>query len=278
MHDVNREALSLFLRAALMGMARDVRMEPFLLAQMLGWQVCDFHHLWLDALANNTRTLLLAPRGHGKSTICAQVFALWKTLNRPGARILIVSSTQRAAELIIRRLAAVAAQHRGFQTLLGRARVRTRGSELVIRPRHARDDAIITAAGTNSSLTRRHFDVIIADDLVDQENSCCSTQRKKLRAWFDEMLTPCIANGGELHVTGTRYHDADLYGEILRRGRCRDGAFCIQVDKALQGGRPLWPGRFSVARLNRIRMQIGRARFECQYQNNPLPHTSRSTL
>lgn len=64
---------------------------------ILGWIVKPFHEEWLEALANEKRLILLAPRSHGKTTVTI-AYTIWKIVTNPDIRILILTVKQDKAE------------------------------------------------------------------------------------------------------------------------------------------------------------------------------------
>ena len=197
--------------------AAALRRDPAVVAETIGYSVQPFHREWLQFQQDNPRTLLLAPRGHGKSSIAGIAFAIWKILRQPDVRILIASNTHDQARVFLREIrnhlecAAITA-------LFGKLRdSRWNDTELIVRRGRIMKEATLTAAGANGSVVGRHFDVIIGDDIVDEENSWCEPQRAKLINWFHKVLFPCLEPGGEIHLIGTRYHEADLYGSIIQK-------------------------------------------------------------
>ncbi|MFO7968326.1 MAG: hypothetical protein R6U44_12075, partial [Archaeoglobaceae archaeon] len=72
--------------------------HPANLAKYLGYEVAWHHQSILDHMINYKKTLDLAPRGHGKSTVGTVIYCLWKVLINPNVRILIVSNTDRQAK------------------------------------------------------------------------------------------------------------------------------------------------------------------------------------
>jgi predicted phage terminase large subunit-like protein len=111
----------------------------------------------------------------------------------------------------------------------------------------------------------RHFDVIILDDIVDEENARTGPQRDKLRSWFYTTLMPTLEPDGKLLILGTRYHLRDLYG-YLAQGPMRDDF--VRYRALDERGEPLWPGKFSTEFLNRAREEAGPIIFNAQYQND----------
>ena len=114
-------------------------------------------------------------------------------------------------------------------------------------------------------MVSRHYDCILADDLIDEENSRTEGQREKTREWFWRSLMPTLEPHGRIHVLGTRYHFADLYGVLIEG----DFAACHQVVKALpDDGTTPWPEKFTVEWLEDRRRSMGTLLFNSQYQND----------
>jgi hypothetical protein len=69
--------------------------------------------------------------------------------------------------------------------------------------------------GVGGPIISKHYDVIILDDIIDEENARTEEQREKMRVWYYKSLLPCLEPYGEIHILGTRYHPYDLYHELL---------------------------------------------------------------
>ena len=203
---------------------------------------------------------MLAPRGHGKSTVANIFYSLGLVEQNPNIRILIISNTSQQAEMF---LGAVSNSLVG----LNRKGHKWTRQEIVVntRTKNAKESTI-TAMGVRGSVIGRHYDVIICDDIVDNRNSATKAQREKLREWFYVALMPCLEPDGKFHVIGTRWHPDDLYSELMI-----GGMFRYVLDTAiLQNGKDvLWPEKFSLKKLDEIRRRMGTRLFNCQYQNNP---------
>jgi predicted phage terminase large subunit-like protein len=138
--------------------------------------------------------------------------------------------------------------------------------ELNVRPRKTRaKESTISCVGVGGPVVSRHYDCILADDLIDEENSRTEGQRQKVHDWFWRSLMPTLEPHGRIHVLGTRYHFADLYGVLIEG----DFAACHQVVKALpEDGDTPWPEKFSVEWLEDRRRSMGTLLFNSQYQND----------
>ena len=250
----------------------ELRGDPAEVARVLGYDVRPFHGEWLEFQRVWRKSLLLAPRGHGKSTVAGVAFVLWKVLVNPDVRVLVVSNTHEQARVFLREIRGQVEGCGVLRGVFGDLRgSRWSEGELVVRRGRIAKEGTVTACGANGLVVGRHFDVIVADDVVDEENSWCENQRGKLLTWFNKSLFPCLEPGGELHVIGTRYHGGDLYGEILRRAeRVGEGdGWGVRLDVAVGDGGALWPERFSLGRLDEVRGEMGEVAFACQFMNDP---------
>ena len=72
----------------------------FFVTNVLGYELRPFHARWFSLQNVNRQTMILAPRGHGKSTICTVAYSLWKVLRNADTRILIVSNTAAQADAL----------------------------------------------------------------------------------------------------------------------------------------------------------------------------------
>lgn len=76
-------------------------------------------------------------------------------------------------------------------------------------------EATVTAMGVGGPIISKHYDTIILDDIIDEENARTQEQREKMRVWYYKSLLPCLEPEGEIHILGTRYHPYDLYHTLL---------------------------------------------------------------
>jgi len=238
--------------------------------EVLGLKLEWFHREWLAFYLESRQSLILAPRGHGKSTICTVAYPLWRLLRDPELRILIVSNTQAQAQSFLREIKS---------HLESNFRVREKFGDMAGKPwsedqvnlclrRRAAKETNLTAMGVFGPIISRHYDIIILDDVVDEENASSPRQRDRLWNWFYKTLMPCLEPGGELRVIGTRYHFLDLYGRLAER-EFKD---LHRVYRAIETNRgeekALWEEKFPLELLKEKRRDAGTAIFNSQYQND----------
>jgi phage terminase large subunit-like protein len=131
-------------------------------------------------------------------------------------------------------------------------------------------EASVTCVGVESAVVSKHYDVILSDDLVDEDNARTKHMREKTRVFYYQTLDPTLMppdpkrpHVGEHHRLGTRYHFADLYGH-LSSNELKDST---QVIPALdKKNRSPWPEKYSPAWFLEKKKKSGTIIFNAQYQ------------
>jgi hypothetical protein len=113
--------------------------------------------------------------------------------------------------------------------------------------------------------TSKHFQLMIYDDVVTRESVNTPEQiQKTTEAW--ELSDNLGTMGGRKWIIGTRYHYADTYAEIIKRGAATARIYPATHDGTMDGRPVLFPpGEWA----RRIRDQ-GEATVACQLLANPL--------
>jgi predicted phage terminase large subunit-like protein len=236
---------------------------------VLGYEMRGFHQRMVDYQSGATDSALqLAPRGFGKSTVLTIARCVFEILLDPNIRILIASNTQLQAEVFLREVKFHLSHNERLIDTFGRfaGEEKWTDREINVAPRtSSAKEATVTAVGVGGPVASRHYDLIICDDIVDEENSRTEGQREKTRTWYYKTLLPCLEPHGRLFIVGTRYHYLDLYGSLIKN----ELADRHQVIRAIDpDGSTPWPEKFSLDWLEERRRQMGSAIFATQYQND----------
>jgi len=256
-----------------------------------GYTLEPFHEEWIEFTGRRRFSLILAPRGFAKSAILTEAYALWLLARNPDTRILIVGATHNKAVAFLRAIRLHIEHHKllciVFPELCRPAREeKTRkwnDAEIDVAGKSsASKGTSITARGIGGDIISKHYDVILADDLVEESNARMSEQREKLMTWFYTSLLPTLEPDGELRIIGTRYHYMDLYGKLIGTDD-EPGAFYEShlISQAItDSGESLWPLRFPLTdedaarlegkpkSLHAIKEESGSIIFNAQYQND----------
>ncbi len=179
--------------------------------------------------------ILLVPRDCWKTSIGSMAFPLWMTLRafyldgNPGYRCLIDSSTTRLSAFVLGAIKSKIQHEESFKEIFGtlydRKGDRQEGLSLKFRVNAAVGvkEPNFVPSGVNAAKTGLHFELMVLDDLVTKENARTVEQRQKV--WDHYRMMQAIlesnADGKDtmVLVTGTRYHDDDIYGRLIKQDK-----------------------------------------------------------
>lgn len=178
---------------------------------------------------------MLVPRDCWKTSIGSQAFPLWMVLRayfldgNPGYRCLIDSSTTRLSSFALGWIKSKIQYEESFKETFGelyqRQGDRQEGLSLKFRVNAAVGvkEPNFIPSGVNAAKTGLHFELMVMDDLVTKENSRTVEQRQKVWDHYRMMHAILESNGGGTDtmvlVTGTRYHDDDMYGRLIKQDK-----------------------------------------------------------
>ena len=215
------------------------------------------------------------PRGHLKSHIITKGWSLQQILRNPNIRILIVNATEDNAVKFLRSMQRYIGKGSLLEKVYGRfeSGVWNQNEFIVNQRTEILDAPTVMGAGLQKTLTSQHYDVIIADDLVEPENSRTKEQRDKVYEFYLSLFD-LLEPQGKLVAIGTRYHQDDLYSRILEDHQMNGGwsvfiRNCWLYDRAWE--QPIFPEKFTVESLRAIYNKPGgKYHFAAQYMNNPI--------
>lgn len=242
---------------------------------VLGYQVKPFHLAMLRWQFQHPSSLQLVFRGAGKSTLCTITKSIHYLLKDPNIRILLASKTSANAESFLKEIKGHFESNNRLAEIFGpyfdpKRVTKWDNREIEVLPRtRASKEASITCVGVDGTIVSKHYDVIISDDLVDEENSRTSYMRDKSKTWFYKTLDPCleppdtsIPHRGEHHILGTRYHFEDLYGHLIENELKEHTQVIPALDEA--GDSP-WPEKYPPEWFNEKKRKAGTIIFRTQY-------------
>lgn len=256
---------------------------------------------WWCRQEAKSHQIVLLPRDHAKSRMVAYRAAWWIT-KHPDCRILYISATSALAEAqlkFIKDILTSPIYRRYWPEMVNEdegKREKWTNSEISVdhpkRKEEAVRDPTVFTGGLTTSLTGRHCDIAIMDDVVVYENAYTEEGRNKVRSQYSLLAS---IQGGEANVwvVGTRYHPKDLYadlvemkeevydddGEVVHEDHVYECFERAVEDRGDGTGQFLWPvqirsdGRkfgFDAKILAKKRAQyLDRTQFRAQYYNDP---------
>lgn len=172
------------------------------------------------------RLLIIAPPGSAKTTWVVGAYAGCYIGVFPQHNVIIGSSSESIAEKRSLSLRVMSQSAEWTQTFTGVLRARGMKWDPVEwslapegNPTPGRLHPTVAAYGTGGSITGSRADLIIADDLLDFENSRTAHQRELVRSWLhNSLLSRIKAQIGRVIVIGTVWHWDDIYSEAQNEG------------------------------------------------------------
>ncbi len=239
-------------------------------------ELCSF------AASEGERKLILEPRGSLKSSVVTQSYILWRLVRDPNLRVLVDSEEHARAKAFVSAIKATIEQNENFRELFGKLDANknkptwtwTESAFTISTRTKFTPEANVMCMGLDSTRIGYHYDLIVMDDMVSDQNTRTDAQIKKVVDHYQLMLS-ILDPGKEMIVIGTRWHFADLYGYLLSKDEARVKKGRLPQWKTLirsairQDGSLLWPERLTREFLMGMREEQGSYKFSCQYLNDP---------
>lgn len=240
----------------------------------------------LQNYIENTRIEVIVPRDWYKSTICSIAYPIWRVINDPNVRILIVQNSYNNA---IKKLGSIKQIFENselfracYPEILPTARsVWTKECLTVNRTLNAPEGSI-EAAGTGTAVTSRHYDVIIEDDTVAPELDALTgvmmqptqAEIEKAIGWH-RLAHPLLMEPAEsqIIVVGTRWAQRDLLSWIMENSP--EYKLITRAVRENENGEPdpkgkvVWPRRFNSEILKQLETNVGVHMYSALYMNLP---------
>lgn len=183
---------------------------------------------WEDSLHNDLakfldapsdKKLILVPRGHLKSSLVTVAWTIQQLLRDVNTRILITNAVWDLSRKFLREISGLLTSKSLLPELFGAfdgpgSKFTTDEIVIAQRTRGTIKEASITTAGVETALTGGHYDIIIHDDLVEENNIGTKEQIQKIIRFYQNSLD-LLDPGGKVLVVGTRWAMGDLYGHLM---------------------------------------------------------------
>ena len=261
---------------------------------LMGWfhkEVCEALDKFLeDVLAKKSpRLILTAPPRHGKSELVSRRFPAFAFGRCPDLQII---ATSYGADLAQR-------FNRDVQRIIDDDTYRTLFPETTLNGRNVRTDSrnafirtsdlfeivnhkgAYRSCGVGGGITGTGADILIIDDPIkDRAEANSPTVRANVYDWYTSTAYTRLSPGGGVIVMNTRWHEADLTGQLLSKMQSEEGdtwqvinypAIAEHDEPHRKTGEPLHAERYPLDALNRIRAAVGERDWAALYQQHPVP-------
>ena len=248
-------------------------------------QICDFAQScskgpWREQ--DEQWALLLAPRGHGKSTLytAAHIIHLHLCAHDPTFAVGLCHALRPLAIKIMSDVKFQFEQNALLKAIapdLCYANPETespiwRQDEICLKRTAWYKVPSVVAFSVDASVVGLHFDVIKGDDLVVDVNSKTASQRQEVKDYLNRMKALLKATGWKrIQLTGTRWHNDDAYEDITKKDSVWAGSVKVKrIDCYDETGEPVWPQAFTKQELRKQEL-LSPHLFSCNYRNDPIP-------
>jgi hypothetical protein len=191
---------------------------PALIGRKVGFTKLtdDLHNQWLQMIILGDEDMTLqAHRGSYKTTCLSVGLAIMMTVF-PDKTIIFMRKTDDDVVEVIRQVATILANDtfralaeavHGRPVTLARASSTEITTSVYASPRGA---VQLLGIGTSGSLTGKHADIVITDDIVNLKDRLSASERQRIRSIYQELQN--IRNpGGRIINTGTPWHKDDAF-------------------------------------------------------------------
>jgi predicted phage terminase large subunit-like protein len=209
-----------------------------------------------------------APPRHGKSELCSKYLPACFLGNNPDKRVILASYEANFARSWGRKSRNVLEQH--GQRFYG-VRVSQEQSASIDWEIEGHEGGMITA-GVGGPITGRGANCLIVDDPVkNAEEAMSETLRNSTWDWWQSTAFTRLEPGGVAIVIATRWHKDDLSGRLIAESESGEGPKVrrLTFPAIADDGSALWPERWPIERLEKIRHSLDLFWWLCLYQQTP---------
>ena len=221
----------------------------------------------------NGRLIITMPPRHGKTELASIRFGPWLLANRPRVALAAATYSQTFADELGRKARSVMTSN-VYRALFPHARLSN--DNRAASQWQTVSGGSYYAVGVDGGLTGRGADVLLIDDphknREEAESLIC---RNKVWNWFRSTAYPRLEKDASVVVIMTRWHEDDLVARCLKTGEPWEvlslPAIAETDETERKHGDALWPGKYSVEALERIRATVGEREWTSLYQQRPAP-------
>ena len=112
-------------------------------------------------------------------------------------------------------------------------------------------DYTVQAIGYHGDIIGSRLDEVVADDLLDHENTRTEEQRKETKIWWRRGIMTRVTGDGRVTFLANAWHLDDLAHELGRMGWRT-----LKFPVLNRFGKPTWPERWSMERIEHARRHI----------------------
>ena len=220
-----------------------------------------------------TYKIQLWPRGTFKTAVFDVALVCWEIARNPNIRICVCSETGKQAKKLVKQAMKII-DSQWYRDRFGTHRKESEWRESTgeffsaLRTISHVKEATLLAAGAGEVWTGSHWDLVIMDDVVSQENTRTVDSLESMKNWLGEILAQ-LDPGCRILMIGTLHHYADLYCHIMKSREMR-ALFELSIYSwKMPDGSLFFPGRLTHEFIAQQKALMPPRLFACFYENRP---------
>ena len=222
----------------------------------------------------NGRLIVSMPPRHGKSELLSKYVPIYTLEHRHDARVILASYGGELATDYGRQVRDTINSNKDILD------VQIRADKQQIAHFVTLDEGAMYSVGRGGSITGRGADVFLIDDYIKNlEQAESEAQREKIYEGFKADMSTRLEPGASIIILATRWNVDDLIGRLLQDFPeewefIRLPALAEEDDPlGREVGEPLWPERYDLAALLKIKKTLGDYLWQALYQQKPIPRS-----
>lgn len=247
----------------------------------------------LDAFARGEikRLMVFMPPRHGKSELVSRRLPAYLLGRNPDLQIIGASYSDALATRMNRDIQRII-EHPYYAALFPGTRLNSSNVRTAVQGIALKNSDMFeivgrrgsyVSAGVCSGISGMGMNVGIIDDPIkDQADADSPTKRQSIEEWYNSTFYTRLEKDAQILLTVTRWHEDDLAGRLLKRARTDPDADQWEVvnypairenDRDITDpraiGEVLWPDKYDLRRLNKVRATVGSRVWNALYQQHP---------
>jgi hypothetical protein len=227
----------------------------------------------------NARMILSMPPRHGKSELISINTSAWLLEYIGQLNIILASYGSDLAVGFVRQVRQIIADknnHGLLNVRLGQLKQAEKFSTSL--------GGYMYGVGLGGVITGRGAHVLLIDDYIKEIKEALSpTHREYVWNWYVTTARTRLEPGGSIIIVATRWHSDDLIGRLLKN-EPDDWEYielpAIALENDILGRQPgdaLFPQRYNIEALHKLKKTLGTIYFEALFQQRPVDETIRIT-
>lgn len=226
----------------------------------------QIHREWHSLIddPSSTRTVIIAPRNHGKTTQISGR-CLWEVGRNPELRVKYVMGADDMAKKVVDNIGDIIEYSKKVQRVFpdlkpGNKKSWTKSQLYVSRSKRMPDPTFEAASVLSAGVSGRS-DLLIFDDIVTPRNAILNPSlQKHVKYQYSNAWIPTLEDFAPILYVATPWTDTDKTAEIIKA----DG-WKKWYRPAIVDGKPIWPEKWTIEALNEKKREVGDRAFEQQY-------------